>query len=68
MRLAAAAVAQGKQNFLQVIGVVKTANYQSLGEAPKRALPPLRQNYSDSMILYVKNRTRPFCHARRCPE
>ena len=45
---------QGKQ-FLQVVGVVKTTNYQSLGEAPQACVYiPLRQNYSDSMILYVK--------------
>jgi len=46
---------QGKQQFLQIVGVVKTANYQSLGEAPQPCVYiPLRQNYSDSMILYVK--------------
>src|SRR5258708_39428476 len=51
---------QGKQNFLQIIGVVKTANYQSLGEAPQACVYlPLRQNYSDSMILYVKTERDP---------
>ncbi len=51
---------QGKQNFLQIIGVVKTANYQSLGEAPQECVYlPLRQNYSDSMILYVKTERDP---------
>src|SRR5258708_29405297 len=51
---------QGKQNFLQIIGPVKTANYQSLGEAPQECVYlPLLQNYSDSMILYVKTDCHP---------
>jgi predicted permease len=51
---------QGKQNFLQIVGVVKTANYQSLGEGPQACVYlPLRQNYSDSMILYVKTERDP---------
>jgi len=50
---------QGKQ-FLQIIGVVKTTNYQSLGEAPQACVYlPLRQNYSDSMILYAKTERDP---------
>src|SRR6266853_5936235 len=50
---------QGK-HFVQVIGVVKTANYQSLGEAPQACVYlPLRQNYSDTMILYVKTERDP---------
>jgi predicted permease len=50
---------QGKQ-FVQIIGVVKTANYQSLGEAPQACVYlPLRQNYSDTMILYVKTERDP---------
>lgn len=45
---------QGK-DFLTVIGVVKTANYQSLGEPPQPCVyTPLRQNFSDSMILYIR--------------
>jgi predicted permease len=44
---------RGKQ-FVQIVGVVKAANYQSLGEAPQSCIYiPLRQNYSDAMILYV---------------
>jgi len=51
---------QGKHNFLQIVGVVKTTNYQSLGEAPQACVYlPLRQNYSDSMILYVKTERDP---------
>jgi predicted permease len=50
---------QGKQ-FVQIIGVVKTANYQSLGEAPQACVYlALRQNYSDTMILYVKTERDP---------
>lgn len=44
----------GKE-FLQIVGVVKTTNYQSLGETPQPCIYiPLRQNFSDSMILYVR--------------
>jgi predicted permease len=44
---------RGKQ-FVQIVGIVKAANYQSLGEAPQSCIYiPLRQNYSDAMILYV---------------
>src|SRR6266850_3257987 len=51
---------QGKQQFLQIVGVVKTTNYQSLGEAPQACVYlPVRQNYSDSMILYVKTERDP---------
>lgn len=43
------------KDFLTVIGVVKTANYQSLGEPPQSCIYiPLRQNFSDAMILYVR--------------
>jgi predicted permease len=49
----------GKE-FLQIIGVVKTANYQSLGEAPQACVYlPLRQNYTDAMILYVRTERDP---------
>jgi predicted permease len=50
---------QGK-NSLQVIGVVKTSNYQELGEPPQPCVfIPLRQNFSDGMILYVKSEQDP---------
>jgi predicted permease len=50
---------QGK-DFLQIVGVVKTANYQTLGEAPQACVYiPLRQNYADSMILYVRTERDP---------
>ena len=48
------------KDFLQIVGVVKTANYQSLGEAPQSCIYiPLRQHYSDAMILYVRTERDP---------
>jgi ABC-type lipoprotein release transport system permease subunit len=45
---------------MQIVGVVKTANYQTLGEAPQSCIYiPLRQNYSDAMILYVRTERDP---------
>jgi len=50
---------RGKK-FLQIVGVVKTINYQTLGETPQACVYiPLRQNYSDSMILYVRTERDP---------
>lgn len=50
---------RGKQ-FLEIVGVVKTANYSSLGEAPQSCVYiPLRQNYSESMILYARTERDP---------
>jgi predicted permease len=47
-------LAHGK-GFLQIVGVVKTANYQTLGEAPQSCVyVPLRQNFSEGMILYAR--------------
>jgi len=49
-----------RKEFLQVVGVVKTTNYQTLGEAPQSCVYiPLRQNYSDAMILYVRTERDP---------
>jgi ABC-type antimicrobial peptide transport system permease subunit len=49
----------GKQ-FLQIVGVVKTTNYQTLGEPPQPCIYiPLRQNYSENMILYVRTERDP---------
>jgi predicted permease len=43
------------KGFLQIVGVVKTSNYQTLGEPPQSCIYiPLRQNFSDGMILYVR--------------
>ncbi len=50
----------GKNQFLKIVGVVKTANYQSLGEPPQSCVyVPLRQNYSDDMILYIRTERDP---------
>ena len=39
----------------QVVGVVKTIKYQTLGEAPQpAAYLPFRQNYADALVLYVR--------------
>jgi macrolide transport system ATP-binding/permease protein len=44
----------------QIVGVAKTANYTSLGEEPQACVfLPLRQNFSDSMVLYVETRGDP---------
>jgi predicted permease len=46
--------------FLQVVGVVRTTNYQTLGEPPQPCVYiPLRQNYADSMILYLRSERDP---------
>ncbi len=45
----------GQKEFRQIVGIVKTADYQTLGEAPQSCVyVPLRQNYSESMVLYVR--------------
>ena len=50
----------GDKFLRQIVGVVKTANYQSLNEAPQPAVYlPLRQNFSDSMILHVRTERDP---------
>jgi macrolide transport system ATP-binding/permease protein len=48
------------KDLLQVVGVVKTTNYQTLGESPQACVYiPLRQNYADGMILYVSSERDP---------
>jgi predicted permease len=50
----------GQKEFRQIVGVVKTSNYQTLGEAPQSCVyVPLRQNYSESMVLYVRTERNP---------
>lgn len=50
----------GAKNFLKIVGIVKTANYGSLGEPPQTCIYiPLRQNFSDNMILYVRTERDP---------
>lgn len=39
----------------EVVGVVKTVRYQRLGETPQPCVYlPLRQNYSEAMVLYIR--------------
>jgi hypothetical protein len=39
----------------QIVGIVKTIKYQTVGEPPQPAMyVPLGQNYSESMVLYVR--------------
>jgi predicted permease len=55
---------QGKHP-LQVVGVVKTSNYQTLGEPPQACVfTPLRQNFSDGDSLR-KIRTGSECRSHR---
>jgi predicted permease len=45
----------GDDVMRQVVGVVKTANYETLGEAPQPCVyVPLRQEFSDAAVLYVR--------------
>jgi putative ABC transport system permease protein len=46
--------------YRQIVGIVRNANYTSLGEAPQPcAFIPLRQNFSASMVLYVRTASDP---------
>jgi predicted permease len=46
----------GQKVKRQVIGVVKTANYSTLGEPPQPCVYiPLEQSFSDAMVLYVRS-------------
>jgi putative ABC transport system permease protein len=50
----------GDTFFRQVVGVVKTANYQSLGEPPQICVyVPLRQNFAGWMVLYARTEADP---------
>jgi predicted permease len=50
----------GDKFFRQIVGVVKTVNYQSLNEEAQPAVYlPLRQNFSDTMILHVRTQRDP---------
>ncbi len=45
----------GENGYRQIVGVAKNANYQTLGETPRSCIYiPLRQNFSDSMVLYIR--------------
>jgi putative ABC transport system permease protein len=49
------------ENFYrQIVGVVKNSTYLTLGEQPQPCIYlPLRQNFSDAMVLYVRTRGDP---------
>jgi predicted permease len=45
----------GDDTVREVVGVAKTATYESLGEAPQACLYlPIRQQFSDAAVLYVR--------------
>lgn len=45
----------GENGYRQIVGISRNANYQTLGETPRSCIYiPLRQNFSDSMVLYVR--------------
>ena len=50
----------GEKMMRQVVGVARTANYTSWGEAPQSCVYlPLEQNYTDAMTLYVRSKGDP---------
>jgi predicted permease len=49
-----------EKTMRQVVGIARTANYSTLGEAPQPCVyVPLEQNYSDAMTLYVRSKGDP---------
>jgi putative ABC transport system permease protein len=50
----------GQEQFREIVGIARTANYTSWGEAPQPCVyVPLEQNYVDAMTLYVRTRGDP---------
>jgi predicted permease len=50
----------GEAGYRQVVGIARNANYQTLGESPRPCIYlPLRQNFSDSMVLYLRTSVDP---------
>ena len=50
----------GETAMRQIVGIVRTANYSTLGEPPQACIyVPLEQSYSDSMTLYVRSKGDP---------
>jgi predicted permease len=50
----------GESIYRQVVGIAKNANYQTLGESPRSCIyVPLRQHFSDSMVLYLRTSVDP---------
>lgn len=49
-----------EKSFRRIVGIAKTVDYASLGEPPQACVyVPLRQKYTDSMVLYVKTEGEP---------
>jgi predicted permease len=50
----------GEQQRRQIVGVARTGNYSTWGEAPQLCVyVPLEQDYSDAMTLYVRSKGAP---------
>ena len=50
----------GDATLRQVVGIVRNADYTTLGEAPQPCIYlPLRQNFAGGMVLYVKTQGDP---------
>jgi predicted permease len=50
----------GESTPREIVGIVETTKYQTLGEAPQSCIfVPLAQNYSDAMVLYVRTQGDP---------
>lgn len=50
----------GETQMRRIVGIARTANYSSWGEAPQSCVyVPLNQNYSDGMALYVRSKGDP---------
>jgi hypothetical protein len=48
------------KDFLKIVGIVKTSNYQTLGEPPPVVhLPSTSAKFLDGMILYVRTEQDP---------
>ncbi|MBI2686648.1 MAG: ABC transporter permease [Acidobacteria bacterium] len=50
----------GEKGMRQIVGIARTANYSAWGEPPQPCVyVPMEQNYSDSMVLYVRTKGDP---------
>jgi len=50
----------GENKMRQIVGVARTGNYSTWGEAPQHCVyVPLEQDYSDAMTLYVRSKGSP---------
>jgi putative ABC transport system permease protein len=45
----------GERVYREIVGIAKTVDYQTLGEQPQPCIyVPLRQNFTDATVLYVR--------------